>query len=504
MKSCRVILSGFLLVLLSLVCVLAIAQQSPRLECEEMVGANYGQLPETLKALVRQYYPPLEAQHLLKYTDPSILDQIVYQDNQLSWWEHVLSPNGPDLTLVAYCGVGLGASFRVFSKDSQGTYHYFWGANPELAVAGEDLQVLFQDIDKNGVDEVLIYSGRRGHGAGAVNHSGIWVLAYNGGTLVPIVPHETIQTGGITTYLSLDEMESTEDVGFLDLDGDGIAELLIYPSFERSTEEIITPDGGESIAHGHWLNGTRVYKLVNGMYTFQYETPVGTSTFAPVGAAMKPASVPLAELQGAGGGNVQKSGGGDDALTLQVMPPGGYSLEDVDWPSLRVGDFAISSTRDAGASPAPYPPPTYPQEWMPTNRMGQNVLLEDLAAREQGEFAQKNGDPTIYIGVRGRVHMTTPYRELRFSKKAVFAWLWQQWHKGAANMELKGCLPQGNHRVCFTPLTLPIRVTLKNNKGFALGAATLWIETKEDPSCAKGPVKAPSPEPAKPSGNVMK
>jgi hypothetical protein len=75
--------------------------------------------------------------------------------------------------------------------------------------------------------------------------------------------------------------------------------------------------------------------------------------------------------------------------------------------------------------------------------------------------------------------MTTPFRELRFSKKAVFTWLWDRWQKGAANTALKSCLPEGSHQRCFTPIDLPIKVNLKNGHGFALGAAQLWVETTE-------------------------
>ncbi len=271
-----------------------------------------------------------------------------------------------------------------------------------------------------------------------------------------------------------DAFESDTDLGFADIDGDGVQELLLY---------------------GVGTQGTRVYKLVNGAYTFQYETPPGISGMPPMGAAMKPASVTLDELQGVR--NPTPGANPGEAVALYIMPPYKLTLDDVDWTTLRIGDFTIAATADRGVQPAPYSTGSNPP-WIPFGYMGKMVLLEELKTPLQGAFPQDDKDPVIYMAATGRLHMVFPYRDLRFSKKDVFTWLLAQWQKGGGDKSIKDCHPTNlNDQICFTPMHLPIKANLKVVPGqriFAMGEAVLWVQTRE---ALPSPTPPPTPTPAR-------
>lgn len=361
--------------------------------------------------------------------------------------------------------------------------------------------VVFSDVDGDGVKEILLYGFTPGNFR---KWESIIVLALRNGALVALTGLDVAMEPGSprgpaecraaeATFAPRDQFVSENGAGFIDMDSDGINELLIYPKLGGDR-----PEG--DMQHGRYYDvpttGTRVYKLVNGVYTFQYETPVGTSGMPPIGAAMKPAWVTVDELQSAAGGG---GGGKDEAISLYLMPPEKLALDAVGWASLRIGDFKIAATADRGVSLAPHSA-TEQTPWLPMGFGGQPMLLEELAGNDQGQFQQSDNDPVVYIGLKGRLHMTTAYRQQQFSKKALFAWAWQQWQAGAGDQTLKGCMPQGNHQRCFTPLHIPVKVNLTSSHGFAMGEAMLWVETKEPavPSAAPPgtavPTAAPSPK----------
>ncbi len=428
------------------------------------------------------------------------------------------TPAGNDYAIVSYTRrsisggppphVGPLAELKIFTLDgTDWRLAPIAGASDYDAIGGSlggavnlDKDIVFTDVDGDGVNELVIYghTPTKYRGAGEA----VIVLALRNGVLTPLtaitiapgyaLPGKPAPCQSITPEIGpADAFTSDTGVGFVDVDGDGINELLIYPNLGGDR-----PEG--DMQHGRYYDvpttGTRVYKLVNGVYTFQYETPIGTSGMPPIGAAMKPASVSVDELQGVAGG---EGGGADDAVALYVMPPQGVTLDAVDWPSLRTADFKIAATADRGVSPAPH---STSEGMMPFPSAfgGQVVLLEELADTDQGQFRQSEKDPVVYLGLKGRLHFTTPYREVRFSKKALFGWASQQWQKGAGDQSLKGCLPEGDHQRCFTPLHIPVKANLTGNRGFAMGEAILWIETKEPvPTAATATARtAPSPTPA--------
>lgn len=466
-------------------------------------------IPEGLKPLIMQYYPQDYINGIAKgfydcHPDIPIQDDLT--NGRIQCWEQELSANGPDIYIVTYsrCGAHYETRLRIFVKDASGNFHYLWGANPDVT-GGTLWDPHFDDIDGDSVKEILLYWEDDSFNTGGIVTKGVLVLAYRNGAIVPITPYDTKWGVVFDPADALPGMRSKytctcsdTGVGFVDLDGDGIPELLVYPQWTN------TADRTDRV----WVTGTQVWKLVNGIYQFQYETPVGTTTPSGgvVGAAIKPASIPLGELESASQGTKgakAKGGGNDRAITLYVMPPSGYTLDDVDWSTLRIGDFTMAPTADEGADPAPYNAASPPPTMMPVSRFGQTMLQEDLSKPDMA-FPQKDADPVFYIGPKGCLHMTTPYHVFGFSKSGLLPWLYEQWQSGASDSPLTTCVSpgagtsaktqskpsdsgkareadaktasQGNQH-CFTPVTIPIRVDLTNNRGPALGEARIWIDT---------------------------
>ncbi|MGA9752860.1 MAG: VCBS repeat-containing protein [Acidobacteriota bacterium] len=501
---------SFGIVVLTLSLALLTAGQALRhSSCDQITKGNIA-IPAGLAPLVLQYYPPIEKASWSKYFPPSIFPQLI-SDGSLQCFEHQLSPAGPDVYIVTYCGVGGVTEFRIFQKDSSGNFSYLWGADPDTA-DGDAWDPKFVDLDGDGTDEILMYytTDLGAH----EQQSGVYGLAYRNGTIVPITPVEDdpFMPGGHYIWSTVC---SSEGVGFVPVGNGGPPELVVYPDVEQWPQD--------PAATPKLRADSRTYVMVNGYYVLQPTPPSGITAPVAIGAAIKPASIPLGELQGAGGNTSVKGksqgGGNDQAITLYVMPPSGFTLDDVDWTSLRIADFTQAPTADEGVDPAPYSASAPPATMMPVSRFGQTMLQEDLSKPDMS-FTQKDKDPVYYIGPSGELHFTTPYHIFGFSKTALLPWLYAQWQNGASSSPLTTCVSpgqssssaknggtkagsqtppaskaapakpagtkgpatkaqpesQGNPH-CFAPITIPIRVNLTNNRGPALGEARIWIDT---------------------------
>ena len=507
----------------------ALAQTSGtgQLEYNQHIPGNIA-IPDGLKPLIMQYYPQDYINGIAKgYVDcdGNIPVQDDLTNGRIQCWEQELSANGPEIYVVTYsrCGATFSTRLRIFSKDSSGAFHYLWGTNPDVD-AGTLWDPHFEDVENNGVKDILLYWKDESFNTAAITTSGVLVLAYRNGGIVPLTPYNP-QNGSM--YIPgppapglKDDSTCTcsdTDVGFVDIDGDGVPELLVYPNYGEDPNDMSFPMSSGDWTN-IWLGGTQVWKLVNGVYQFQYETPIGTTTPSGgvIGAAIKPASIPLGELQGAGGNASVKGkspgGGSDQAITLYLMPPSGFALDDVDWTSLRIADFTQAPTADEGVDPAPYSAVSPPATMMPVSRFGQTMLQEDLSKPDLS-FTQQDADPVYYIGPSGRLHFTTPYHVFGFSKTLLLPWLYAQWQNGASSSPLTTCVSpgqsapsktasaaaatkkgqakappesQGNPH-CFAPITIPIRVNLTNNRGPALGEARIWIDMGSQGSAAAAP-----------------
>jgi len=480
------------------VAVLVVGQTLQHSSCDQMTQGNTA-IPAALAPLVLQYYPANEKAAWSEYFPPSIFPQLI-TDGSLQCFEHQLSPSGPDVYIVTYCGDGGVTEFRIFQKDSSGNFSYLWGADPAPA-DGDTWDPKFADLDGDGMDKILMYytTDLSAHEF----QKGVYVLAYRNGAIVPITP--VIQLNG--PYIA-STVHSSEGVGFVPLGSGGPPALVVYPDVEQWPQD--------PAATPKLRAGSRTYVMVNGYYVLQPTPPSGIAAPVAIGAAIKPASIPLGELQGAGGNASVKGkgqgGGNDQAITLYVMPPSGFTLDDVDWTSLRIADFTQAPTADEGVDPAPYSSGSPPASMMPVSRFGQTMLQEDLSKPDMA-FTQQDTDPVYCIGPSGRLHFTTPYHVFGFSKTALLPWLYQQWQNGASSSPLTTCVSpgqsapskaassaatkegqaqakpagtkgtsakaqpesQGNPH-CFAPITIPIRVNLTNNRGPALGEARIWID----------------------------
>ena len=501
---------SFGILALALLATLVAEGQIAHRTCDQATRGNMA-IPAALKSLVLQYYPAIEKTGWLRDGfPPSIFEQLI-DDGSLQCFEHQLSSSGPDVYIVTYCGGAEGfTEFRIFQKGSSGNFSYLWGADPAPS-DGDTWDPKFEDLNGDGVDEILMYYTTD---LGAHEQKkGVYVLAYRNGTIVPITPVANDDPRFLPDYHPdphrlWSTLYSSGGVGFVPLTNAQPPALIVYPDYDTFPSDPSQPY--------QLLSPAKTYVMVNGYYVLQPTPPSGITAPVAIGAAIKPASIPLGELQGAGGNAAVKGkspgGGSDQAITLYVMPPSGFTLADVDWTSLRIADFTQAPTADEGVDPAPYNATSPPATMMPVSRFGQTMLQEDLSKPDMS-FTQQDADPVYYIGPSGRLHFTTPYHVFGFSKTLLVPWLYAQWQNGASSSPLTTCVSpgqsapsktasaaaatkkgqakappesQGNPH-CFAPITIPIRVNLTNNRGPALGEARIWIDMGSQGSAAAAP-----------------
>jgi len=117
------------------------------------------------------------------------------------------------------------------------------------------------DLDRSGSPEILVEFGDTGARGGSIG----WVFKWNGSSLVPLSPTES-ENGKPCT--KLDESD------FVDLDGDGILEIVDRIDVDYRNDANGTP------------NTYDVYKLVNGAYklsgSFEYYSGFWPGGFRPM------------------------------------------------------------------------------------------------------------------------------------------------------------------------------------------------------------------------------
>lgn len=299
----------------------------------------------------------------------------------------------------------------------------------------------------------------------------------------------------------------TTGAGFKDLDGDGVMELVALPEQERLPDPDPTCPPDTCAPYWQDVTGTWILKLVDGVYQLVGETPVGVGLRSQMAAAMAPASIPqemmLAHLDRSTADTKEREPGIPELatasklspvkaqktasdrstaqvakITLYVGPPQGYSLDQVDWSTLKVAGGALAPDEDEGTHIAPNTA-EFPEAWVRWPQSGQVMYLEDLKESDPGNFSCGDEDPIVFLAPGGRLHFSSAYRILRFDASEVLTWLATQWKAGRMDSEGKSCFSMNDRDICYTPIGLPFEVRLTTGIGpfsiTAHGVAMLWV-----------------------------
>jgi len=400
---------------------------------------------------------------------------------------------GPRVAVVIYSWWGWMALNRIFLEGEDGWRPLPVAGRPNAVAGGamEPDDVRFRDLDGDGRREIVLYS-HTGSGRFTPYCVSAWRVSGSGLTPVtPCGPHEPYgwaewwvepEVPGRPPvcdrfdYAFICEVCATTGVGFMDLDGDGTMELLAYPDLDMEPDPEL--GGGRFPTE---VTGTRVYALVDGVYAKVAETEVGRSLFPRIPVAVDPAMVPEGELEAARSDEPGDAGG---SLVLYVEVPWGYDPEAVDWSALRAGE-GIAPERVGPPLSSPHPPqgPT-PPGWLPVRHAGSLCLLESHEPERPEDFRVDRDDPVIYPSPGARLHMTSAYREARFSRREVLAWVARGWPEVRARAaEAIRCFPHHEGtQFCYVPVSLPVTLPIPGARlgrfpVTARGSATLWIRT---------------------------
>jgi hypothetical protein len=319
-------------------------------------------------------------------------------------------PADPKTYLMLTWSYPEGLFWRLLSSSDGKSYQVVQDSNAWYA-GTQDLtgfRLRAQDLDGDGVPELLLYQGN-------FDMPLLYVFAWRGGQLVLISPIDSQNTSGYskplpTVYSALSSYHN--NIILEDLDGDGKAEIIVYPGLDR------VPDAGSTnptTYHTEQLTPTRINKLQNGSYTLWKEIPINTPMPVLVHAiaVVHPGTIPLSELA---------SSKGNSSLRVFVNhPAGNYTVDNL---------LTTGLTLDIGTAPV-----TFVKRWAnqkqpdltSANAAWEGCPVKETQQQSKGTWNVSPEDPTYPSPHDGmEFHFLGPYLELSVAKSAVYPFLLQR------------------------------------------------------------------------------
>ena len=302
------------------------------------------------------------------------------------------------------------------------------------------------DLDGDGVPEVILQWD---------DAETACVFKWDGSRLALISPYSVVvKPFGNLKLTCFDSglCSHNNRIVFDDLDGDGKAEIIAYPSLKNRRDPVTNAVTGLGA-----VSPTRVFKLDGGVYKLWKEIPANQPfpVIVPGIAVVHPGTIPLSEVANA-------KGGGD--LRVFVSHPAGtaYSVDD-----FVATSFVFDVT---GAQIA------FKQRWdnhrfsdlTQGNREWMGVPVRQEARAKQGVWTVNPSDPTYPSPDPGmEFHFLGPYLELRIAKSALDPYLLQRATAEFAKDPAK----------TSTFIEVPISGKMKDGKLAAIGAIVCVTRT---------------------------
>ena len=329
-----------------------------------------------------------------------------------------------------------------------------------------------QDLTGDGIPEVLVEGGDVG------DNPSLIIFAWRGGQLVNITPEDPRMTAARQAGLLpaswnffTSAFQTDSDINLQDLDGDGIAEVVVGPWLQ---EHVNAPD---DITYTP-STPTRIWKYNGTSYVLWKEVPPTDPypTTVPSIAVVHPGTIPLTELQG---------GGGNGNLQVFVSHPSGTETVD----DMNTAGFTFQGTPLAFQK-------RWPNQKQPdttsANFEWAGCPVKQEPVQSQGDWNPPPEDPFV-LSPDGKTeyHFVGPYLELRLPKSVVYPMLLQQ----ATDAFTKDPSRQTDF------IDIPIWGTMTNGKLAAVSALVCIKNTGASAKAKAAPTKAadssPAPAPAK-------
>lgn len=301
-----------------------------------------------------------------------------------------------------------------------------------------------QDLDGDGVPEVLMQSGR------TVDH--LYVYRWRGSEKAE-EPLEMINPcdeywlkEGDGCYSKLSETDFGTRIE--DLDGDGKAEIIVYSEAWR---EEYRDELGRVDARWHVTQPTRIFRLQNGKYQLYRQLAEGEPVVATALAVLHPGTLPLTELLAAGQGELRVfvSHPAGTRLSVDDFDPGSFVLD--------VGNVPLSFVKR-------WENRDYP-DLSQGNYEFAGVPVSKQKVQKQGDWQVNPSRPAYPLNDDWEFVFLGPYLELRVSRTAVFPLL-----KAKAEAEFAK-----DPEATKVWVEVPLRAKLKDGMPVALSAGA-WVK----------------------------
>ena len=316
-------------------------------------------------------------------------------------------PNDPKCYVLLFWSFSPSIYWRVLASEGSAPFYVVQDGEGDYDITEKNVaRFWFSDLDNDSFPELLLCSGEKR------KMTALYVFKFQNGKFVRITPDTSIDMWGYPLpngYVGTPMILSINGSGIYleDLDGDKKAEIIVGPD----REEEWLDEAREENRIWHSTTPTRVYHLVNGVYVYWKDLPVGDQypIAVPSSAVFHPGTIPFSELSSPGKG---------DMGVFICHPPGDATVDDMDTGTLNYKTFPL----------------TYKKKWQnqkqpnmtSANWSFESCPVKRVPANKKGEWNPSPEDPCFPSPDEiTELHFVGPYLEFRIPRSAIFPYLFE-------------------------------------------------------------------------------